>query len=175
MARGLSLTFIYPCFDCGSCSVEAMAASPSSSRRSRQKRAFPSPPKANEWTWPQVVGEVGSEGGRSGRRVEAALGGSQKVDGRDIPWQLINISVFGKRHRREKERFFRESFATPSPRPFVCSVRSAAIVAAAVMLANKVAAVRSVKCKQSPHSPLPLALAGDVRNPLQQALQAGNQ
>ena len=56
---------------------------------------------------------------------------------------------------REKKSFFRESFATPSPRPFVCSVRSGAIVTAAVMLANTVAAVhlravRSVKCEQSP-------------------------
>ena len=56
---------------------------------------------------------------------------------------------------REKTGFFRESFATPSPRPLVCSVRSGAIVSAAVMLANTVAAVhlravRSVKCEQSP-------------------------
>ena len=70
-------------------------------------------------------------------------------------WQLINIPVSGKRHLREKKSFFRESFATPSPRPFVCSVRSGAIVAAAVVLANTVAAVhlravRSVKCRQSP-------------------------
>ena len=74
-------------------------------------------------------------------------------------WQLIHIPVSGKRHLREKKSFFRESFATPSPSPFVCpfvcSVRSGAIVAAAVMLAHRIAAahlraVRSVKCKQSP-------------------------
>ena len=46
-------------------------------------------------------------------------------------WQLINIPVSGKRHLREKN-IFRESFATPSPHPFVCSVRSGAFVAAAV-------------------------------------------
>ena len=72
-----------------------------------------------------------------------------------ILWQLINIPVSAKRHLREKKSFFRESFATPSPRPFVCSVRSGAIAAAAVVLANTVAAVhlravRSVKCRQSP-------------------------
>ena len=69
-------------------------------------------------------------------------------------WQLINIPVSGKRHLREKKSFFRESFATPSPRPFVCSVRSGAIVAAAVLANTVVAvhlrAVRSVKCRQSP-------------------------
>ena len=64
-------------------------------------------------------------------------------------------SCFRKRHLREKKSFFRESFATPSPRPFVCSVRAGAIVAAAVVLANTVVAVhlravRSVKCRQSP-------------------------
>ena len=66
-------------------------------------------------------------------------------------------SCFRKTPSSGEKSFFRESFATPSPRPFVCSVRSGAIVAAAVMLANTVAAVHR-------HSPLPLALAGDVRN-----------
>ena len=73
-------------------------------------------------------------------------------------WQLINIPVSGKRHLRKKKSFFREPFTTPSPRPFVCSVRSGAIVAAAVVLANTVIAAAhlrwqacsSVKRKQSP-------------------------
>ena len=86
-------------------------------------------------------------------------------------WQLINIPVSGKRHLREKTSLFRESFATPSPSPFVCpfvcSMRSGAIVAAAVMLAHRIAArVQYVVLSASSHrhSPLPLALAADVRN-----------
>ena len=71
-------------------------------------------------------------------------------------WQLINIPASGKRHLREKKSFFRESFATPSPRPFVCSVHSGATVAAAVALASTVVtavhlrrqACSSVKRKQ---------------------------
>ena len=88
-------------------------------------------------------------------------------------WHLINIPVSGKRHLREKKSFFRESFATPSPSPFVCpfvcSVRSGAIVAAAAMLAHRIAAAHNVQyvvlsASSHRHSPLPLALAGDVRN-----------
>ena len=70
-------------------------------------------------------------------------------------WQLINIPVSGKRHLREKRVSFANLSRLHRHALFVCSVHSGAIVAAAVMLANTVAAVhlravRSVKCKQSP-------------------------
>ena len=83
----------------------------------------------------------------------------------NVHMAVDRYSCFRKRHLREK-KIFRESFATPSPRPFVCSVRSGAIVAAAVVLANTVAAVhlRAVRSVSHRHSPLPLAVAGDVRS-----------
>ena len=79
-------------------------------------------------------------------------------------------SCFRKTPSSREKSFFRESFATPSPRPFVCSVRSGAIVAAAVVLANTVAAVHlraarsSVKCRQSPSFALAACGCRDVRN-----------
>ena len=92
--------------------------------------------------------------GQSSRSAGLLLDASLGVQP-EFNWQLVNIPVSGKRNLREKKSFFRESFATPSPRPFVCSVRSGAIVAAAIVLANTVVAVhlravRSVKCRQSP-------------------------
>ena len=90
----------------------------------------------------------------------------------DVHLAADEYSCFRKTPSSREKRFFRKSFATPSPRPCVCSVRSGAIVTAELMLANTVAAVhlravRSVKCKQSPSFALATCACWRCRGTLQ--------
>ena len=94
----------------------------------------------------------------------------------ECPTPGIEEKTASQRSSSREKSFFRESFATPSPRPFVCSVRSGAIVAAAVVLANTVAAVHlrwqacnSVKRKQTPSFALVTCACRGSAGTLQQA------